>query len=276
MTEWLRESDNQASLPSVINDLRFITKKKLKVKIEEMRKICRDIIESRRRHPDTTDDLLNAMLQKTDPATGESLSEESVIDNIITFLVAGHETTSGLLSFTLYFLVSHPLAFEKAQKEIDAVVGTGPITINHLPQLKYLNAVLRETLRMMPTAPAFVVGPYNDELIADKYPVPKGLPIWALLTTIHRDPKVYGLDSNEWKPERMLDEKFNKLPPNSWKPFGNGKRGCIGRAFAWQESLLVRSPALLKMRLLQLTHPGGPDNGASPSEVYFFDGQQGL
>ena len=166
---------------------------------------------------------------------------------MITFLVTGLETTSGLLSFTLYFLVNHPLALEKAQKEIDDVAGTGPITIDHLSRLKYLNAVLRETLRFMPTAPAFVVGSYNDDIIADKYFVPKGMPIWALLTVIHRDPKVYGPDSNEWKPERMLDENFKKRPPHAWKPFGNGKRGCIGRAFAWQESLLVRSPMHLKM-----------------------------
>jgi cytochrome P450/NADPH-cytochrome P450 reductase len=61
----------------------------------------------------------------------------------------------------------------------------------------------------------------------------------ALLPQIHRDPAVYGDDAEAFKPERMLDEPFSKLPSNSWKPFGNGVRGCIGRPFAWQESVLI-------------------------------------
>ena len=66
-----------------------------------------------------------------------------------------------------------------------------------------------------------------------------GQPITAILPKVHRDPLIYGDDAGEFKPERMEDEPFSKLPPNSWKPFGNGMRGCIGRAFAWQESLLT-------------------------------------
>jgi cytochrome P450/NADPH-cytochrome P450 reductase len=72
--------------------------------------------------------------------------------------------------------------------------------------------------------------------------VKAGEPLLALLTKMHVDPVVYGDDANEWKPERMLDENFERLSkkfPNSWKPFGNGMRGCIGRPFAWQEALLV-------------------------------------
>lgn len=76
-----------------------------------------------------------------------------------------------------------------------------------------------------------------------------GEPIVALLNNLHQDPAVYGEDANEWKPERMLDENFNKLPPNSWKPFGNGQRACIGRPFAWQEALLVVAMLLQKFDL---------------------------
>jgi len=92
----------------------------------------------------------------------------------------------------------------------------------------------------MPTAPAISLTPLNEtEVIGGQYLVKKGQPIVALLHKIHRDPAVYGEDANEWKPERMLDEQFNKLPPGAWKPFGNGVRACIGRPFAWQEALLV-------------------------------------
>lgn len=106
--------------------------------------------------------------------------------------------------------------------------------------------MLRETLRLQPTAPAFTVGANAEggEIVGGKYHVEKGTPIAIVLPKLHRDPAVYGEDAEEWKPERMLDENFNKLPPNSWKPFGNGARGCIGRPFAWQEAVLVTAMVL--------------------------------
>ena len=120
-----------------------------------------------------------------------------------------------------------------------------------MSQLPYIEACLRETLRLTPTAPAFTVTPRSDlgkdhEKLARKYAVRKGQPIVAWLPQIHRDPAVYGDDADLFKPERMLDEPFSKLPPNSWKPFGNGMRGCIGRAFAWQEALLTTALLLQK------------------------------
>lgn len=154
----------------------------------------------------------------------------------------GHETTSGLLSFAFYFLLKNPSAYEKAQQEVDDVIGKGPVTVEHLSKLPYINAVLRETLRLCPTAPSIGLQAKEDTTLGGKYQVKKGTPIVALFPKIHRDPAVYGEDSEEFRPERMLDEEFerrNKEFPNCWKPFGNGMRACIGRPFAWQEALLV-------------------------------------
>lgn len=204
-----------------------------------MREFSQEVVDQRRQNPVDADDLLNALLHQTDPKTGEGLSDSSIIDNMITFLVAGHETTSGLLSFAFYYMLKNPWAMEKAQQEVDNVIGTERVTVNHLSKLEYLNAILRETLRLMPTAPAFTVGALKDDVIGGKYAVKKGEPINPILQAVHCDKEVYGPDATEWKPERMLEEGFHKLPANSWKPFGNGKRGCIGRAFAWQEALLV-------------------------------------
>ena len=113
-----------------------------------------------------------------------------------------------------------------------------------MSKLPYLEACLRETLRLTPTAPAFTLQTRPDskedhEILGGKYEVRKGQSIIALLPQIHRDPAVYGDDADSFQPERMLDEPFAKLPPNSWKPFGNGMRGCIGRPFAWQEAILT-------------------------------------
>ena len=130
------------------------------------------------------------------------------------------------------------------QRQVDEVIGRGPVTVDHLSKLPYIEACMRETLRLTPTAPRITLQPKattTDEpiIIGNKYEVKKGEPIIAILPKVHRDPLVYGDDAEEFKPERMMDEPFSKLPPNSWKPFGNGMRGCIGRPFAWQESLLT-------------------------------------
>ncbi|OAK94348.1 cytochrome P450 [Phaeosphaeriaceae sp. SRC1lsM3a] len=210
--------------------------------IELLRKTSLEVIKTRRENPTEKKDLLNGMLYGVDSKTGETMSDDNIVDNMITFLIAGHETTSGLLSFTFYYLLKNPAAYERAQQEVDDLVGKGPITVDHLTKLPYLNAVLRESLRLSPTAPSIGLTAKEDTVLDGKYPVKAGSPIVALFPMIHRDPIAYGEDAEEFRPERMLDEEFdrrNKEFPNCWKPFGNGMRACIGRPFAWQEALLV-------------------------------------
>jgi cytochrome P450 / NADPH-cytochrome P450 reductase len=135
----------------------------------------------------------------------------------------GHETTSGLLSFLFYYLLKNPSAYRAAQKEVDEVIGRGPITYAHMSKLPYIEACLRETLRLQPTAPAIGIAPHPDTkewpvlIGGGKYQVEKEQVFVVLLSKVHRDPAVYGDDAEEFKPERMLDENFAKLPPNSWK-----------------------------------------------------------
>ncbi|KAI0157150.1 bifunctional P-450:NADPH-P450 reductase [Hypoxylon sp. FL1284] len=183
-------------------------------------------------------DLLTAMLKGRDSQTGEKMSDSSIIDNLITFLIAGHETTSGTLSYAMYRLLKNPDCYRKVQQEVDEVIGKGPITVQHMQKLPYITAVIREALRL--DSPISVIGVQakEDTLLAGKYPVTKKDNITCLLSKSHLDPAVFE-DPLTFKPERMLDENFNKLPKNSWKPFGNGLRGCIGRPFAWQEAVLT-------------------------------------
>lgn len=109
---------------------------------------------------------------------------------------------------------------------------------------------MRETLRLTPSATAFQLQSRPDStedpiyLAGGKYEVKKGQGIVCVIPQIQRDPLVYGDDANSFKPERMMDEAFAKLPRNAWKPFGNGMRGCIGRPFAWQETILTTAMLL--------------------------------
>ncbi|KAK4080396.1 hypothetical protein Trihar35433_1501 [Trichoderma harzianum] len=207
-----------------------------------LRDTANAVVEARRKNPSDRKDLLGAMLNGVDPQTGEKLSDANITDQLITFLIAGHETTSGTLSFAFYHLLKNPSAYRKVQEEADAVLGKGPAKVEHVSKLVYIQAVLRETLRLSAAIPAFSVEALEDTLIGGKYLVHKGEPITCVLAKSHLDPVVYGDDANDFKPERMLDDEFARLNrefPNCWKPFGNGKRGCIGRGFAWNEAVIA-------------------------------------
>ncbi|KAG9233573.1 fatty acid hydroxylase [Amylocarpus encephaloides] len=245
MVGFLTESGVRGQRPKLANYFMRAAQRKYDEDIELLQRTAKELVAERRAKPTEKKDLLNAMLYGKDPKTGEGLTDESICNNMITFLIAGHETTAGLLSFTFYNLLKHPAAYQKAQKEVDDVVGTNPITVAHMSKLPYVEACLKEALRLNPTAPAFTVGPRDDLpegpiLIGrGKYSVKPGQPIVALLGPIQQDPAVFGPDAREFKPERMMPEPFSKLPPNCFKAFGNGARGCIGRPFAWQEATLA-------------------------------------
>ncbi|GME45262.1 hypothetical protein M431DRAFT_81893 [Neofusicoccum parvum] len=245
MNEVLKEAGVQAQIPDLLNHtLRRGSVSSFHASIATMRATAAGLIARRRAHPVATPDLLNTLLHGRDPVTGEGLADSAIIDQLITFLVAGHETTSGLLSFAFYYLAAHPRCLAAARAEVDAVVGAGPIAVEHLARLPYLTAVLRETLRLQPTAPGFELSPFADTVVGGKYKISKDDVLLAILPAAHRDPAVWGPDADAFVPERMLDEAFERLPRNAWKPFGTGARACIGRAFAWQEALLVAALVL--------------------------------
>ena len=247
MGDFLAESGNRSRRPPLSGLFYRKTDQKYFADIELMRKTSDEVLQARRASPNDRKDLMNAMLKGKDPKTGQGMSDALIINELITFLIAGHETTSGLLSFAFFQLLKHPAAYQKAQQEVDEVIGTGAIKIEHMAKLPYINAVLRETLRNNSTIPAIAVAAKQDDIIGGKYLVKKGEPIVCLLSKCHTDVHVYGPDADEFKPERMLDENFQRLNneyPHCWLPFGNGKRACIGRPFAWQEALLVMAMLL--------------------------------
>ncbi|CAF3765878.1 unnamed protein product [Rotaria socialis] len=236
MVNVLSESGNRARRLSLQNTLMRGTAMKYQDDIAYIHKLCDEIVQQRREHPSDINDLLNRMIKGKDPDTGYQLSDENIRYQMVTFLIAGHETTSGLLSFTFYYLLKNPHALQKAQAEADQI---DEITIDTLPKLKYIDAVLKETLRLQPTAPAFGLRSKEDEaILPGGYKVHKDERILVLLHQLQRDPKVWDRPE-EFLPERMLNGGFENLPPNAWKPFGNGQRSCIGRPFAIQESLIA-------------------------------------
>ncbi|CAF1196954.1 unnamed protein product [Rotaria sp. Silwood1] len=241
MINVLIESGRRAQRFSLQNTLMVTTTRWYNNEIAYLHSLCDEIIKQRREHPNDVKDLLNRMINGKDPESGYQLSDENIRYQMLTFLVAGHETTSGLLSFALYYLLKNPHTLQKAQTEVDQY---GEITVDTLSKLKYIDAVLKETLRLQPTAPGFILQSKEDSVILPGgYELHKDDSIIVVLHKLHRDPKVWDRPE-DFLPERMLNGGFENLPPNSWKPFGNGQRSCIGRPFAWQESLLAMALVL--------------------------------
>ncbi|KAF5243964.1 hypothetical protein FAUST_2585 [Fusarium austroamericanum] len=243
MGDFLLESGNRNRRPAFApNFLYRAANDKFYADIALMKSVADEVVATRKQNPTDRKDLLAAMLEGVDPQTGEKLSDDNITNQLITFLIAGHETTSGTLSFAMYHLLKNPEAYNKLQKEIDEVIGRDPVTVEHLTKLPYLSAVLRETLRISSPITGFGVEAIEDTFLGGKYLIKKGETVLSVLSRGHVDPVVYGPDAEKFVPERMLDDEFarlNKEFPNCWKPFGNGKRACIGRPFAWQESLLA-------------------------------------
>lgn len=201
-------------------------------------------------------DMLDYMLAGVDRKSGERLSDENIRYQIITFLIAGHETTSGLLSFATYFLLSDPDVTARAVEEVDRVLGTDLTvkpTMKQVNALTYVQQVLKEALRLWPTAPAFALLPYKDEVIGGKFPLKARSQVVVLLPALHRDPAVWGERAEIFDPDNFAPEREKARPLNAYKPFGNGQRACIGRQFALQEATLVIGMMLQRFRLVDHT-----------------------
>lgn len=140
-----------------------------------------------------------------------------------------------MLGFFLGLVVQHPAAYENVRKEVDSVVGQRPLKADDISRFPYIKACLREALRLYPPATGFSLTRTGDgstdgpTMLGGKWPIKHQQPVFMILPAIHRDPAAWGPDVDEFRPERMLEESFKKLPPGCYKPFGNGQRACIGR-----------------------------------------------
>ena len=217
--------------------------------IEAMNTLVDGIIAERRRHPNDGKDLLNLMISAVDPETGETLDDVNIRYQVLTFLIAGHETTSGMLTFSLYHLLRNPHVLAQAYAEVDRVLpgDTRPDYAQNA-QLVVIERILKEALRLWPTAPAMTVAPFEDETIGGKWHLRKDRPVNVFSPGLHRFPGAWE-NPEEFDIDRWLPENEAKHHPHAYKPFGNGERACIGRQFAMVEAKLALAMILQKFAL---------------------------
>lgn len=148
MLKGLNEAMEQSSRLPIADKLMIKRRKEFDQHVDFMSQLVDDIIQERKKQDKTGDDLLSLMLHAEDPETGERLSDENIRYQIITFLIAGHETTSGLLSFAIYFLLKNPEKLKKAVQEADDVLQGGLPAFKQVQKLSYIRMVLNEALRL--------------------------------------------------------------------------------------------------------------------------------
>jgi len=189
--------------------------------------------------------LLAKMLMVQDDESGKRLSDQVIEAQVHTFMVAGHETTSVALTWTFYLLAKHQDVQEKARQEAIAVFGgLGTIDNTHLDELKYITAVVNESLRMYPPAALFMRKVVADDQLGE-YKIPKGSYVVVPICVLHH------LEENWANHEKFLPERFlgdQQISNYKFMPFSNGPRNCIGRKFAMLEMKVAISKLLMKFK----------------------------
>ncbi|KAK3036605.1 hypothetical protein RJ639_031670 [Escallonia herrerae] len=205
---------------------------------------------------------------------GADVDDRQLRDDLMTMLIAGHETTAAVLTWAVFLLAQHPSKMKKAQAEVDSVLGQGRTTFESLKDLKYLKLIVVETLRLYPQPPLLIRRALTSDALPggymgdkDGYAIPDGTDIFISVYNLHRSPYFWD-KPHEFEPERFLVRKENEgiegwagfdpcrspgaLYPNeitadfAFLPFGGGPRKCVGDQFALMESTVALAMLLQK------------------------------
>jgi cytochrome P450 len=202
------------------------------------------IILNKRKLEDPGIDLLAILMGVEDEETGEKMSDQQLKDEILTFFLAGHETSAVALTWTIYLLMQNPSELAKVKAEVDAVLKDQPFNIAHLKQLTYTTMVIKETMRIV--SPVWVLGREAlGEDVLGNHKINKGQSVIFSPYLVHRHPDFWE-QPDTFNPQRFTPEKEAKMHKFAYFPFGGGPRLCIGASFAMMEmqvilSLLIKS-----------------------------------
>jgi cytochrome P450 len=220
--------------------------RRFKEALTDLDRIIFRFIAERRRLRSEGSDLLSTLLQVKDPDTGASMSDLEVRDEMITFLLAGHETSADALTWTLYCLSQHPRIEQKVREEVRRVTASAPLA-DTFPNLHYTTAVIEESMRIYPPAWNFAREALADDSI-NGYAVKAGSLMEICPYTLHRHP-VFWSDPEAFDPDRFLPERKATRPRYAYIPFGGGRRLCIAIEFAMMEIKCVLAAIIARYHL---------------------------
>lgn len=209
------------------------------------------MIDARRRSDDGGDDLLGRLLAARDPEGGAALSDREIRDHLVTFFLAGHETTSNALAWTFHLLGRHPGQRERLERHVDEVLQGRAATAADVPKLDFATQVFDEAMRLFP--PVFVLARRAaEDVTIGGYDVPAGSELVLWIWHTHRDPKHFPRPE-VFDPDRFTPAAKAQRAKGAYLPFGLGPRMCIGKVFATMEGTLLLATLVQRWRL----HPEG-------------------
>jgi len=216
--------------------------------------VCDEIVARRRADGERRQDMLGLLVDARDD--GRSLTDAEVRDQVLIFLLAGHETTSTALTYALHLLGRHPDAQRRVRAEVAAVVGDGSITAQHAAALPYTTMVLKETMRLYPSAPLLGRRAVEEDEILG-YRIPAGADVVVAPWVVHRHPDFWD-QPQRFDPQRFAPEREKARHRYAWFPFGGGPRGCIGQHFSMLESVIALASLVRGFDFVAA--PGDPRN----------------
>jgi len=243
-------------LPEVFRRIPTAKNRQYKRATDELDEIVYGIIRRRQQEPSSSEhDLLGALLDARYD-DGSSMSALQLRDEVMTLLLAGHETTAASLSWVWLLLAQYPDIEQQLGRELDELLAGRSPTVQDVPNLALAERTVREAMRLYPPAWAIVRTAVQDLELAG-YRVPAGSTVIMSQWVMHRDPRFYD-EPEEFRPDRWLEERYRSSPRFSYFPFGGGPRICIGASFAMTEAVLVLATVAQRWQM-RLTSDGTPE-----------------
>jgi cytochrome P450 len=210
-------------------------RRRLRRSLAAMHAVVDEAIDTARADPDKDAQLVRLLLDATDPETGQPLSREAIRDELVVFLLAGHDTTANAFAYTLWALGRHPEIQDRVAAEA-AALGDRSLVVEDVPNLPYTVQVLHEALRICPPAPAIGRLAMTDAVV-DGYRIAAGTNVIIGAYALHHDPALWS-EPERFDPDRFSADRVKSVDRWQYFPFGAGPRSCIADHFAMLEATL--------------------------------------
>lgn len=232
-------------------------KRRIRHAERRLRDAVTQLVRARRAEPCERNDIFTRLITAVNPETGQPMSETQLVDNLLTFLAAGNETTARALTWTLYLIAQAPEWEARMLEEINSVVPRGPITGEHIDKLQIVRQVLQESMRLYPPAPVLTRTVAQDTMLGG-HRLQAGSTVVIPIYVVHRHRALWQ-DPDRFDPSRFAPEREKRYSRYQYMPFGAGPRICVGGAFA-----MIEAVAMLAMFVRGATFTAKPGHTPVP------------
>ncbi|MBO9654392.1 MAG: cytochrome P450 [Agrobacterium tumefaciens] len=222
-------------------------RRKARAAVDYLRASLATVVTGRRQNPMGQTDLVSMLLEAKDPETGRMMSDTEIVDNLLTFITAGHETTALGLAWTFHLLSQNREEERRVVEEIEAVTAGEPVAAEHIARLTYTRQVFSEAMRLYPPAPIITRTALQDFTLGE-HDIPAGTVLYVPIYAVHRHTALWN-EPERFDPSRFGPEESRTRHRYAYMPFGAGPRVCIGNAFAMMEAVAILAVVLQTVHL---------------------------